>query len=207
MLSSHSIVSSSRTVRPCTPWGGRWIGHWRTTLSAVCSSAPNWQAAEGAISHLCKQKRKLATPVRRQLSRTHAILGRVIPGGCVLMSGMKVRNLVVFSNTSHFIGDLLRAPYLCCCPQMNVWVVVRWVQMGVSIGDAVHFYPVKRWVVRAEWSSCCPSSLARRARDSVAPLRQSSAGWMPAGIWRLSAGVGRRHPVAVRKAFGILMIV
>jgi len=30
VLSSHSIVSSSRTVRPCSQWGGRWIGHWRT---------------------------------------------------------------------------------------------------------------------------------------------------------------------------------
>ena len=30
MLSSHSVVSSSSTVRPCSPWGGRWIGHWRT---------------------------------------------------------------------------------------------------------------------------------------------------------------------------------
>ena len=38
-------------------------------------------------------------------------------------------------------------------------------------------------------------SMARRARYSVAPLRRSSAGRMPA-----SAGVGRRHPVTIRKA-------
>ena len=31
----------------------------------------------------------------------------------------------------------------------------------------------------AEWSRC-PGSMARRPRDSVAPLRRSSAGWMPA---------------------------
>ena len=36
--------------------------------------------------------------------------------------------------------------------------------------------------------------------ESVAPFRQSSSGWMPAGIRRLSAGVGLRHPVTVRKA-------
>jgi len=53
--------------------------------------------------------------------------------------------------------------------------------------------------VTAEWSEC-PGSVARRARDSVAPLLRSSAGWMPARVGRLSAGVGRRHPVAVRKA-------
>jgi len=53
--------------------------------------------------------------------------------------------------------------------------------------------------VSVEWSSC-PGPMARRARDSVAPLRRSSAGWMPVRIGRLSAGVGRRHPVTIRKA-------
>jgi len=48
--------------------------------------------------------------------------------------------------------------------------------------------------------SRCPGSMARGARDSVAPLRRSSAGWMPAMIGRLSAGVGRRHPVTIGKA-------
>ena len=41
--------------------------------------------------------------------------------------------------------------------------------------------------VSAEWSRC-PGSMARRPRDSVAPLRRSSAGWMPARVRRLSAG-------------------
>ena len=53
--------------------------------------------------------------------------------------------------------------------------------------------------VSAEWSRC-PGSMARRARDNVAPLRRSSAGWMPARMGRLSDGVGRRHPVAIGKA-------
>ena len=51
--------------------------------------------------------------------------------------------------------------------------------------------------VSAEWSRC-PGSIARRPRDSVAPLRRSSTGWMPARIGRLSAGVGRKHPVTIR---------
>ena len=53
--------------------------------------------------------------------------------------------------------------------------------------------------VSAEWSRC-PGSMAQRPRVSVAPLRRSSAGWMPARIGKLSAGVGRRHPVTIRKA-------
>ena len=53
--------------------------------------------------------------------------------------------------------------------------------------------------VSAEWSRC-PGSMARRPRDSVAPLRRSSASWIHERIGRLSAGVGRRHPVTIRKA-------
>jgi len=44
-----------------------------------------------------------------------------------------------------------------------------------------------------------PGSMARRARDSVATLRRSSACWMPARIGSLSAGVERRRAVTIRK--------
>ena len=40
----------------------------------------------------------------------------------------------------------------------------------------------------------------RLAKESVAPWRRSSAGWMPESSERLSVGVGRRHPVTIRKA-------
>ena len=53
--------------------------------------------------------------------------------------------------------------------------------------------------VSAKWSRC-PESMAWRARDSVAPMRRSSAGWMPARIGRLFIGVGRSHPVTICKA-------
>ena len=38
------------------------------------------------------------------------------------------------------------------------------------------------------------------ANECVAPWRRSSAGWMPERTGRLSAGVGRRHLVTMRKA-------
>ena len=50
----------------------------------------------------------------------------------------------------------------------------------------------------ADWSRC-PGSLARRARGSVAPLRRSSAGWMPARIGRLSAGDAGIQPQFERR--------
>jgi len=109
VLSSHSIVSSSRTVRPCSPQGGRWIRHWRRTWSTVCSSAPHSQAAEEAIPRLYKQEQKRTTLVRRRLSWTQALSGRVIPGdGClcqgwVPVSGMKMQSLVGLSVHSALI--------------------------------------------------------------------------------------------------------
>ena len=53
--------------------------------------------------------------------------------------------------------------------------------------------------VSAEWSRR-PRSMARRASDGVAPLRRSSAGWMPSRFGRLSVRVGRRYLVTIRKA-------
>ena len=60
-LSSHSIVSSPRTVRSCSPWGSRLIGR-RTTWSAVCPSAPHSLGAEGA-THQKWKRLKVRSPV------------------------------------------------------------------------------------------------------------------------------------------------
>ena len=52
-------------------------------------------------------------------------------------------------------------------------------------------------------SVTCPSRMwpgskeLRLAKESVAPWRRSSAGWMPERTGRLSVGVGRRHPVTM----------
>jgi len=51
----------------CVPLEGRWIGHWRTTWSTACFSAPHSQSAVGSMPHLGKQERKCSTPVRRRL--------------------------------------------------------------------------------------------------------------------------------------------
>ena len=53
----------------------------------------NSQAAEQAIPHLYKQELKRPTPVRRRLSRTHAVLGRAIPGGWCRCQGWKYQPL------------------------------------------------------------------------------------------------------------------
>ena len=101
----HCLVVQNR--QSCAPWGGRRIGQWRTPRSTVSSSAPHSQIEEAAISCFCKQERKCPTPGQRRLSRTQAVLGRVIPGWWVPMSGMKMGSLVVFIN--HFAFHLWSA--------------------------------------------------------------------------------------------------
>jgi len=153
MLSSHSVVSSSRTVRPCSPWGGSRIGHWRTTSSTVCSSAPHSQAAEEAIPHLYKQE-------------------------------------VIHWWSAHCAARMLLLPdklMRCCAAGTNACLDLR--RRAFALDGQVS----------TEWSKC-PGTMAQCARNSVAPLRRSSAGWMRARMGRLSAGVGRRHPVTIRKA-------
>jgi len=120
------------------------------------------------------------------------------PEGWVPVSGNEnAESLWGCPTTPHSIGDLPSAPHACCWCQMNWWVVVQWVQMGVSIWDTVHFQSMDGWALIG---ACFQAPVARRARDNVTPLRRSSAGLMPARIGRLSAGVGCRHPVTVRKA-------
>jgi len=98
--------------------------------------------------------------------------------------------------TPHSIGDpqcaarmLLLTDMLmsCCAAGTNACLDTR--PRAFALGGQVS----------AERSRC-PTSMARRARDSVAPLRRSSAGRMPVRIGRLSTGVGRRQPVTIRKA-------
>ena len=68
-------------------------------------------------THLCKQEQKRPAPVRRRLSWTHAVLRLAYPVEWLLMSGMKVQSLVMFS--SH-----LRIPSVM--EKRCTSVVIRW---------------------------------------------------------------------------------
>ena len=117
-----------------------------------------------------------------------------------LVPGMKMRSLVVVS----LVGLSAHPPFHWWSAQCAARMLLSDELMsccatslkGVSIWSAVI---CSRWQVSAGWSRC-PGSMARPARDSVAPMRRSSADWMPARIGRLSANVGRSHPVTIRKA-------
>ena len=130
---------------------------------------------EAAIPHLYKLERKRPTPVRRRLNRTHGVLGRAIPGG---WEGNESTGPVVLSNISTFHRWSAQSATLlllssdelisCCAAGTNGCLDLR-----------CRAFPPR-----------CPGPVKRRARDSMAPLRQNSAGRMSARIGRLPAGVG-----------------
>jgi len=97
VLSSHSIVSSSRNVRPCASRGDRWIGHWRTTWSTICSSTPHSQAPEGPNANCVSEAETSDTgagtvkPNQRGSRKGHS--GRV--GAGIGDESMKSRSVVL----------------------------------------------------------------------------------------------------------------
>jgi len=121
-------------------------------------------------------------------------LGRSFRAGGRQCRGWKCGVLWCCLPTLHFNGVLPSAPHVCC--QINWWVVVRWVQR-VSRFETPCI--CTQWT-DDRWVEQMSRLRARRARNSVAPLRQRSASWIPARMERLSTGVGRRHPVTIHKA-------
>jgi len=118
----------------------------------------------------------------------HAVLGSAIPGGCYGDKSTESRS----APQPFYIS-----PHFCYCRQMNWWVVEQQAWNG-CFHLRHRAFPLDGQV-SAEWSRC-QGSMGRRARDRVALLQRSSAGWMTARIGRLSTGVGHRYPVAVHKA-------
>ena len=157
-------------------------------MATVCSSfAPHSQTAEGAIPHLfSQQKKKRLTQVRRQLSRTQNVLGRVDSGvgdkSTAFRNVLQPLRIPLVIRPVHRTYMLLSDWMMSCCAEgANGCFDLRC--RAFALGGQVS----------TEWSRC-PGSMAWLARDSVAPLRRSSADWMPASIRRLSADVGSRRP-------------
>ena len=89
LVLSQRRVSSSRTNRPCIPFGARYRGHVEMMWSAVYSEAPHSQFGEGATPHWYMDEWNRPTPVHRRFSFTHDVLGKSIPRGLGLALGIK----------------------------------------------------------------------------------------------------------------------
>ena len=144
-----------------------WIKGQHGQRSVFCATLAT---AEAVIRHLCKQERKLPTPVPRRLSRTHCLLGRTIPGRWVPISVLQP----------------LRIPSVTRLECRTSIVVLRWTDEllcgGYKRVSRLEM-PMDRWTggqVSAEWSRC-PGSMTRRSRDSMAPLRPAQQVGCPRG--------------------------
>ena len=198
MLLSQYRVSSSKTVRPRTPCGARCIGHTVRTWSAVCSEAPHSQFGEGARTHLFIDKWNRPTPVHRRLSLTQAARDKPIPTDLAPVSGTKARTKEAFSQYSvlhlWFVHSETQMPSLARLSKRFRAADTNG-RLDHSLTWRVSENPLKR--PYKVWSG---SRDLRWAKESVAPIRRSSAGCMPESIRRWSVGVRRRHPVTMRKA-------
>jgi len=143
VLSSQSIVLSSRTVRLCSMRRSmEWIleDNYGQRFDLLCHthktkrwSYPICVSRSGNVRHRCGGD--WAGP-------TLFLAGPFHEGG----TEMKVRSLVVLSNFPHSIGDPPRARHFCYCRQ-KWWVAVEQVQMDVSIWDAVHSHSMDKWAL------------------------------------------------------------
>ena len=133
-----------------------------------------------------------------RLSLTQDVLGRLIPSCLELTLGMKSRTLEVLSNYSAF--------HLCF-----VHCFTRMLSLN-KLSNSFHAAGTngRLDLSLSKCAFCCPTNcpcstwsgswIALFAKESVAPNRRSSAGWMPARTGKSSVGVGRKHPVKMRKA-------
>ena len=152
------------------------MGHIVSTWSAVCSEAPHSQFGEGARLHLCMDEWNRPTPVRRRLRRGKPIdtgPGHKSTGGSTFTTPRSIYDLSI-RGRSQVWQD---------CPREG------------TNGRLVSHWPV------SEDPFNRPSKYDRgkEQRRVSLPVAKLSC-WMPESIGRWSVGVGRRHPVTMRKA-------
>ena len=122
---------------------------------------------------------------------------RLFLGGSVPVSRMKMRSLVGLTAHSalHWWSTHCAARMLLLLEELMRWCVA---DTNACLDLSRRAFTLDGQV-NVEWSTC-PGPMARRAKDNVPPMRRSSGGWMLARMGGLSTGVGRRHPVTIRKA-------
>ena len=81
-----------------------YLKHAIRTKSEACSKTLHSQFYEGVTPHLCMDKSNRSTSVRRRLSLTQSVQGKLNPTGLVVVMGMKSRCQDLF--TQYFVFHL-----------------------------------------------------------------------------------------------------
>ena len=114
------------------------------TWSTVCAMAPHIPLSEGARPYLCMKRWNHPTPVRRQLSLTQAVCGKLIPTGLALVLGMKTRNLDTFLRYSAFHLQFVYGEAQILSPESclidSAQLAQTGVQILVSLGEYLRTY-------------------------------------------------------------------
>ena len=159
-------------------------------------TAPHWQFGEGARTPFVHGRMELLNTSR--LSLTQAARGKPIPTGLAPVPGTKTRSLEAFSQYSvfhsWFVHSEARMPSLARLPK-------RFRAAGTNGRlDLSLTWRVSEDLLKRPYKIWSGSRDSRWAKESVTPSRRSSASWMSESTGRWSVGVGRRHPVTMRKA-------
>jgi len=191
VLSSHSNVSLSRTVRPCS---GSVDWTLEDNMVDDLFFSATLTGRRGGHAPFLQAGAETPDTSAEAVEPDPGSSWAVIPGMCVPVSWMKVGKLAKLSKNSalHWWSTarmLLLSDELmsCCAAGTNGCLDLQ--RRAFPLGGQA-----------SGESSRCPGSMARRDRGRVAPLRRSSSGWMSGRTGRLSVGVGRRHPVTNGKA-------
>ena len=167
----------------------------------VCDlfKAPYSQFGEEARPRLCMDEWNRPTSVRRRLSLTQAVQGKLIPTGLALVLGIKTtRSLKVFSQYSAFhlwfVHSEARMPSLARCLKDSVQLAQMGVWILVSLGKHLKSYLKDH--IRYDQS---PEIHGGPKRVSLKVGVAQLAGWLESiGKWFVE--LGRRHPVTMHKA-------
>ena len=91
-------------VRPCSPLGGWWIGHWRTTWLTVCSASPctTFTGRRGGHTPFVQAGAETSDTGAEAVKPNPGSCWEGHSGGHVPVSGIKVQSLVGLSAHSAF---------------------------------------------------------------------------------------------------------
>ena len=175
---SHSIVSLSRTVRLCGPWGGRWIGHWKDSMVDGLLICATLTGGRGGHTPFVQTRAETPDTGAEAVKSNQGYSWEGCSGGWGRCQVWKCGVLWSCLPTPHYIGTPPSAPHVCCC----CWCVIdggamRWI-WGLRHQTGAQ-YSVVKWT-RARVAVCnvvAPASQLEPTNRLRSAMRDVSFLW------------------------------